>query len=114
MKRFSSDNGKGHKSYIRSENPCRSKYVYTSRAKVFKRYFSEQREAVHEPCRAQLMYHQDSSDEARPEHKPCSLFKDKEACGHPAKSGKSSGKHWSEKAGLLLWEVRAEFGRGEV
>lgn len=36
---------------IRSENPCNSKYVYTSRAKVFKRYFSKQHEAVRQPCR---------------------------------------------------------------
>lgn len=32
---------------ICSENPCHGKYVYTSRPKVFKRYFSKQHEALH-------------------------------------------------------------------
>lgn len=43
------------------------------------------------------MYYQGSSDEDRPEHKPFSLFKGKEACGHLTKSSKSSGKHWQRK-----------------
>lgn len=43
------------------------------------------------------MYHQGSSDEDRPKHKPFSLFKGKEACGHPVKSSTSGGKHWRRK-----------------